>query len=77
MPEIAGGLPCRHLVYSESHPAMPSERKEDTVSKEDRDGDQQESSPLELALAEIDRRKGNRASIAEMGSRGRSGEGST
>ena len=77
MPEIAGGLPCRHLVYSETHPAMSGERKEDTVSEEDRGGDRPEPNPLELALAEIDRRKGDRSSLEEMGGGGRSGKSGT
>lgn len=77
MPEIAGGLPCKHLVYVDVHPALSGDGQADTVPVEDRGDDQPELDPVELALAEIDRRKGNRARLEEMGGRGGSGEGST
>ena len=75
MPEIAGGIPCKYLVYSETHPALSGDRKADTVVEEDRGGDREELDPVELALAEIGRHKGDRSRLAEMGSRGGVGEG--
>jgi hypothetical protein len=56
LPEIAGGEPCKHLVYVERHPALPSDGETDTESTGDRKGDRQEPNPVELALAEINRR---------------------
>lgn len=70
MPEIAGGVPCKHLVYSETHPAMPGDRQADTSSGEDRGGDREELDPVELALAEISRRKGDSSRLTEMGAGG-------
>lgn len=61
MPEIAGGKPCRHLVYSETHPSLSGDGKADTSPGGDREGDRVESDPVEVALAEIGRRKGRRA----------------
>ena len=75
MPEIAGGLPCKHLVYSETHPALSGIGKADTVPEGDRGGDREGPDPVELALAEIDRRKGDRPSLTEVGDRGGAGKG--
>lgn len=75
MPEIAGGLPCKHLVYSATRPGVSSDGKADTTPEEDRGDDREELDPVELALAEINRRKGNRARLTEMGGGSGSGEG--
>ena len=53
MPEIAGGVPCKHLVYS---PVASSSEPSGGVIDEDRQG----SGPVETALAEIGLRKGDR-----------------
>jgi len=76
MPEIAGGIPCKHLKYSGTHPSLSSDGEPDTVTGGDRGEDRQESNPVELALAEIDRRKRDRAGAAALGIGGRTREGS-
>lgn len=75
VPEIAGGLPCKHLVYAKAHPALSTDRKADTAAGKDRRDDSEELDPVELALAEIDRYKGDRARLAAMGGRNGTGEG--
>lgn len=59
MPEIAGGASCKYLVYKDAHPAMSSERASDTAARENRSGDKPAPSPLEVAVAEINSRKGD------------------
>lgn len=56
LPEIAGGMPCRYLIVVDKHPGLSGERPADTEPVADREGDREEPSPLELALAEIRRR---------------------
>jgi len=75
MPEIAGGVPCKHLIYVDTHPAMSGNRKADTSPEEDRGDDRKELDPIELALAAINGRKGDRSRLTEMGGGGGSGEG--
>jgi hypothetical protein len=77
LPDIAGGLPCKHLKYVERHPALDEEqaRGGSAPSEGDREEHRSESSPVELALAEINRRKGDRAGAEEVGSRSRPGGG--
>lgn len=75
MPEIAGGLPCKHIVYFETHPTVPGDRPSDTTTGDDRAGDRQESDPVELALAEINSSKGDSARPEQVGRRGRTGKG--
>lgn len=76
LPEIAGGLPCKHLIYSETHPALSGDGKEDTGAGGDGGEDKTGSDPVERVLAEIGRRKGDRSRPAEVGGGGRTGEGS-
>lgn len=75
MPEIAGGLPCKHLIYSETHPALSGDREADTVSGGDREEDRPELDPVELALAEINSRKGDRSRLEALGGGSGAGEG--
>lgn len=77
LPDIAGGLPCKHLEYVDHHPGLDEEQAGGggTPVGEDRGEDQQESSPLELALAEINRRKGHSPGPEKVGSGGRPGGG--
>lgn len=76
MPEIAGGLPCKHLEYVDTHPALSSDGKKDTPVEGDGESDRKEPDPLELVLAEINRHKGDRSRLAEVGRGGGTGEGS-
>lgn len=73
LPDIAGGLPCKYLKYVDHHPALGEEqaRGDSAPSEGDREEDRSESSPVELALAEINRRKGDRSGAEEVGSGGR------
>jgi len=57
LPEIAGGMPCRYLISVDEHPALSGERPPDPEPGADREGDREEPSPLELALAAIDSRQ--------------------
>jgi hypothetical protein len=58
MPEIAGGLPCQHLIYVGQHPAVSGIRETDTEPGGDRGEDQPVTDPVELVLAEKRRREG-------------------
>jgi len=51
MPEIAGGEPCRHIIYVEQHPAMSSIRETDTAAGGDREGHRPIDDAIELVLA--------------------------
>lgn len=75
MPEIAGGLPCKHVVYSETHPALPGNGEADTAAGGDRAEDKSVPDPIELVLAEIDSRKGDRSRLEKLGGDGGPGEG--
>lgn len=75
LPEIAGGLPCKHLVYSETHPAVSGIGETDTASGGDGEEDRAGTDPIERVLAEIGRRKGDRSRLEEVGQGSRSGEG--
>ena len=74
LPEIAGGLPCKYLEYTDSHPGL-KDGGDSSPSVGDREEDRQGSSPLELALAEINSRKGNLSRTQEVGPGGRTGGG--
>ena len=72
MPDIAGGIPCKHLIYSETHPAIPGGGG-DSKSGEDQAGGGEEPNPLELALSEIDRRRSGIAAVEGVGAAAREG----
>lgn len=68
MPEIAGGEPCKHLIYVDKHPALEkSSGGGSSEPEEDRGGDREGTNPVELALAEIDRGKGSRPGPEKVG----------
>lgn len=75
MPEIAGGLPCKYIKYVEHHPAMSSDGEADTEPVIDRGSGGRAPNPLELALAEINSRKGDRTRLEALGGGGRTREG--
>lgn len=64
LPEIAGGEPCKYIIYVEQHPAMSGDGGGDTEPREDRGGDREESDPVESVLAEMGVRKGGRSRSA-------------
>ena len=75
MPEIAGGLPCKHIVYSETHPTLPGDGKADSVSEGDRAEDRRVPDPVESVLAEISRGKGGGEGTERLGGGVRLAEG--
>jgi len=56
LPEIAGGRPCKYVVSTDALSALPSDREGATEPVADREGDREKLNPVELALAEINRR---------------------
>lgn len=68
MPGIAGGEPCKHLVYVDRHPSLSELPGGGGAEPEgDREEDRGESNPVELALVEIDRSKRNQPGAKKVG----------
>jgi len=51
MPEIAGGEPCKHIIYVERHPAVSDIGEADTAVGGDREDHRPISDAIELVLA--------------------------
>jgi hypothetical protein len=65
MPEVAGGLPCKHITYVSS---VPSIRETDTAAGGDREEHRPVDDALELVLAAKRSREGGSSGTPPVGS---------